>query len=96
MSCSNGEMPVAAAEAGPGVLVEPTSITHDAIAAGRLVPLLTDHVWWEDAAFAIHPCGRPPPLRVRSLVDHPVAHLTPEPQWDACWRQRSRAGDTTR
>ena len=82
VQCNNGDMIAALAEAGLGVAVEPTFVMADAILAGRLVPLFADHAWSNDAVYAVWPQGRALPRRVRALIDHIAAALTPDPPWD--------------
>jgi DNA-binding transcriptional LysR family regulator len=80
--CNNGEFLTRCAEDGLGVAIEPTFIVSSAIAEGRLVPLFSDHVWSDDAAYVVYPEARVLPLRVRALIDHIADRFPSEPSWD--------------
>lgn len=82
MAVNNGDMVCMAAQNGLGVILEPTFITHNAIASGALVPLFTDHKWSDNAAYAVFAPNRNIPKRVRALIDFFAEKLTPEPDWD--------------
>lgn len=82
IACNNGEFLTRCAEEGLGVAIEPTFIVGPAIAGGRLIPLFSDHVWSDDAAFVVYPETRALPLRVRTLIDFLVEHLDAEAPWD--------------
>jgi DNA-binding transcriptional LysR family regulator len=69
MSANNGDVLVAAAVAGAGILLEPGFIVAPAIAAGRLVPLLTDHRFTEYGIYALYPHRKHLSAKVRTMVD---------------------------
>ncbi|HYE00777.1 MAG TPA: LysR family transcriptional regulator [Alphaproteobacteria bacterium] len=80
---NNGDAVLAAGLAGLGVLLQPTFIVGEALAAGRLVALLPG---WRPAELAIHavyPSGRHVPPKLRSLVDFLAARFGERPAWDA-------------
>ncbi len=74
-TATNGEALVAAAEAGLGVVREPDFISRDAIAAGRLEPVLTDVVWSPMSAWIMFPQGRALAPRARDLVERLIERL---------------------
>ncbi|MCX2721821.1 LysR family transcriptional regulator [Roseibium salinum] len=80
--CNNGDLLTKFVQAGLGIGLEPTFLSARSILEGRLVPLFADHVWSDNAAYLVYPEARPLPLRVRKLIDHMAASLTPEPVWD--------------
>jgi len=80
--CNNGSILTNAAAAALGIIIEPTFICSPLILSGVLEPLFPDHIWSDNAAFAIYPAGRAVPRRVRALVDHLATGLSPEPHWD--------------
>lgn len=75
---NNGDLLAAAAEQGAGVVLQPDFIVEDAIACGRLVPLLED---WDAGTLGIHavyPHRRHLSARVRTFIDHLQQHLSVE------------------
>jgi DNA-binding transcriptional LysR family regulator len=82
MRANNGEMLALAAEAGQGLVLEPTFILYRSIRAGRLQPVLTDHAWREVQAYAVYPRTRHLSRRVRALVDFLAERFAGEPYWD--------------
>lgn len=82
LAASSGEFLLAAARCGEGLVLLPTFFVQQDLAAGRLVPVLTDHAWPELAAYAVYPPTRHPSRRVRACIDHLVAGLAGEPYWD--------------
>ncbi len=88
LACNNGDVLSAAAEAGLGVAFEPTFICAEAILEGRLLPLFPDHIWSDNAAYAVFPANRSLPRRVRALIDYVAERLSPDPWWDTQLMQR--------
>ena len=76
----SGDAIVQAAESGLGIAYEPGFLTADAIAAGRLLPLLEDVPTYEAAFYGMYPHRRHLPAKVRLLLDHLVASWS-EPPW---------------
>lgn len=71
----NGDFIALAAEAGLGIVLLPDFISEEAVAAGRLVPVLED---WSAPPIAVHalfPQSRNMPLRLRRFVDFLVEEL---------------------
>lgn len=72
---NNGDVLLAAAEAGLGVVLLPQFIVGDALAAGRLVEVLPD---WRPPPIAVHamyPPNRQLPLRTRRFLDFLIEAL---------------------
>lgn len=68
---ANAPAPLAEfALAGLGVARSPAYVVGEAVAAGRLTPLLTDHATGDAALYALYPPNRHMPMRVRALLDH--------------------------
>jgi DNA-binding transcriptional LysR family regulator len=88
---NNGDMLLAAAEAGLGLCLLPSFIAAPAIERGAVVPVLTDYPLEEAALHAVMPPGRATTARVRALVDFLVKRFGPEPAWDPCWRAQGGA-----
>ena len=71
----NGEALLAAALAGVGVAALPDFLTGPHVAAGTLVPLLTNYPAPEAGMFVVHPSGAFPSRKVRILIDLLVEHF---------------------
>lgn len=87
LASNNGEMLVDAAEAGLGIILQPSFIAYRSIEAGRLVPILTDVAWRDVAAYALYPPGRHLSAKVRAFVDHLGRCFGDPPYWDKCLRK---------
>jgi DNA-binding transcriptional LysR family regulator len=79
---NNGNMLMAAAEAGLGIISQPTFLVYESIRDGSLVPILTDIEWWQLGAYALYPPGRHLSAKVRAFVDHLGASFGDPPYWD--------------
>jgi len=91
MRSNNGDMLLAAAEAGLGLCMLPSFIAAPALEAGKVEPLLLDFPLEEGALHAVMPPGRATTARVRALVDFLASRFGPEPSWDPCWGAAERA-----
>jgi DNA-binding transcriptional LysR family regulator len=72
---NNGDLLVAAASAGLGVICVPRFLSWRAVAEGRLVPILAD---WKSPDMALHllsPPGRSPPRKLRAFSDFLFEHF---------------------
>jgi DNA-binding transcriptional LysR family regulator len=87
---NNGDMLLAAAEAGLGLALLPSFIAARAIERGSVEPILLDYPAEEGALHAVMPPGRAVTARVRALVDFLVQRFGPEPSWDPCWHAQER------
>ena len=90
MRSNNGDMLLAAAVAGLGLVMLPSFIAAEALEAGTVEPLLLDYPLEEGALHAVMPPGRATTARVRALVDFLVQRFGPEPSWDPCWEASGR------
>ena len=79
LRANNGEFLTRAAIAGHGIILHPTFYLDEAIRAGELVPLLTDHAWPQVNAYAVYPPTRHLSRRVRALVDFLAERLADQP-----------------
>ena len=82
MRASSGDFLCGAAAEGMGIVMQPTFIASDLIAAGRLVPLLTDFQWPVTPAYAVYPPTRHLSYRVRELIDFLADRFEGRPPWD--------------
>ncbi|SDY36368.1 DNA-binding transcriptional regulator, LysR family [Collimonas sp. OK242] len=82
LHCNNGDLLLAAAVAGMGVIRQPTFIIGDAIRDGRLVPILTDYHGDALAIHAVYPSRQHLSAKVRTFVDFLVQQFGEVPAWD--------------
>lgn len=83
LNANNGDVLLAAAIAGQGIVYEPTFLVGPEIAAGRLVALALDHEPLElGGIYAAYPSTRRPPAKVRAFIDLLAARLAPVPPWE--------------
>ena len=82
LAANNGDFLCEAALVGQGILLSPTFIVYEELAAGRLVALLPDYEWSNVAAYAVYPRTRHLSVRVRAFVDFLAARFAGEPYWD--------------
>jgi DNA-binding transcriptional LysR family regulator len=78
----NGDVLRDMALAGLGIVLLPSFFLGEDIRAGRLVPLLEEHVPLDASLNAVYPHGRHLSPKVRAFVDHLAAAFGPEPYWD--------------
>ncbi|SFH84373.1 DNA-binding transcriptional regulator, LysR family [Collimonas sp. OK307] len=82
LHCNNGDLLLAAAVGGMGVIREPTFIIGDAIRDGRLVPILTDYHGDALAIHAVYPSRQHLSAKVRTFVDFLAQQFGEVPAWD--------------
>ncbi|PZQ10536.1 MAG: LysR family transcriptional regulator [Ancylobacter novellus] len=75
----NGMSLAAAAAAGLGVAWLPDCVTHDYVASGALVPIMTRYPPPEAAAYVIRPPGLHPARKVRVLTELLIEHFGKPP-----------------
>lgn len=80
----------AAAAGGLGIAWLPDCITHDYVAAGALVPIMTRYPPPPAGAFVVRPPGLHPARKIRVLIDALIDHCARNP---AIWGQE-RTGTT--
>jgi DNA-binding transcriptional LysR family regulator len=82
LRANNAEVTLAALLAGAGLALSPDFIVGPALAAGRLVPLLTDYENPFGAIYAVWPHNRNLAAKVRAVVDFLVERFAVEPIWE--------------
>lgn len=82
MRANNGDVLIAAAVAGLGIVASPTFIAHRALQEGSLVPLLPSHRLPGTTAYLVYPSRRFLPQRIRTLVEFLRARFGDRPYWD--------------
>ena len=79
---NNGDFLRDMAMAGHGITVTPTFIAWEAIAAGHLVPILTEYCPRQLEAYAVYPPTRYLSRRSRVFIDFLVERFGENPYWD--------------
>jgi DNA-binding transcriptional LysR family regulator len=79
LAASIGEFLMRAGIAGGGLVQLPSFYVHEALRTGQLLPLLTDHVRPELAAYAVYPPTRHLSSRVRAFIDFLADRLAGQP-----------------
>ncbi len=82
LRANNGDFLRQAAEAGQGIVLQPTFITYRSLAEGRLVPILTECEWPGVPAYAVYPQTRHLSRRVRAFVDFLAERFAGVPYWE--------------
>ena len=82
MVANNGDFLKDMAVAGHGIVSSPTFISWQAIAAGDLVPVLTDYKLPQTNAYAVYPQTRYLSRRTRILIDFLVERFGNTPYWE--------------
>lgn len=75
----NGTALIAAARAGLGIAWLPDGLTHDHVASGALVPVMTRYPPPPAGAYVIRPPGQHPARKVRVLTEMLIEHCEPVP-----------------
>ncbi len=79
---NNGDLSMAAALAGLGVVVLPCFLCGSHLAAGRLEPVLCDWMTPPSGIHAVYPHARYLSAKVRAFVDFLVERFGPQPDWE--------------
>ncbi len=82
LTVNNGDVLREAAIAGLGLVVLPTFLVGDAVAAGTLRILLPEYEFFDPAIHAIWPPNRQLSTKVRALVDFLTERFGGTPYWD--------------
>ncbi|WP_088559527.1 LysR family transcriptional regulator [Arboricoccus pini] len=83
MTANNGDMLLAAAIAGEGIVMQPTFLAGDALRAGDVVRVLKDYSPGTFNLYAVWPANRLLPAKVRLFVDYLGRQIGDPPAWDA-------------
>jgi DNA-binding transcriptional LysR family regulator len=75
----NGAALVAAATAGLGIAYLPDCLTHEHVASGTLVPVMTRHPPPPAGAYVIRPPGQHPARKIRVLTELLIEYCEPAP-----------------
>ena len=82
LQANNGDVLVAAAIAGQGIVYQPEFLVNREIEEGRLIKLKLDQPVIEfDGIFAVYPADRRPPAKVRATIDFLADRFSPMPPW---------------
>ena len=77
----NGVALVAAAVAGLGVAYLPDCLTHDSLAAGALVPIMTNYPPPPAGAYLVRPPGQHPARKIRVLTELLIEYFGSSPHF---------------
>lgn len=83
MRANNGNVLRDAAIAGQGVIMQPSFLVHEAVAAGKLVPLLCDYDWPGVGIHTVYPETRHLSARARAFIEFARRRFGPKPYWEA-------------
>ncbi|MDX2307490.1 MAG: LysR family transcriptional regulator [Hyphomicrobium sp.] len=71
LKANNGDVLVAAAIAGQGIIYQPLFLVRRALAEGRLLEITLDHPPIAmEGVYAVYPSDRQPPAKVRAAIDY--------------------------
>jgi DNA-binding transcriptional LysR family regulator len=87
LRANNGDLSLAAALAGLGVVALPCFLCGADLAAGRLEPVLCDWMPPPGGIHAVYPHGRHLSAKVRAFIDFLVERFGPEPAWEVARRE---------
>jgi DNA-binding transcriptional LysR family regulator len=90
ISANNGDVLLAAAIAGAGIVTLPSFIVGDALACGLLVPILTQYTIPPLTIQAVYPHARYLTTKVRVFIDYLVERFRDIPPWDQ-WNNANHA-----
>ena len=82
MTANNGDFLLQMACAGHGIVVLPTFIAWQALAAGELVQVLENCTIPSLDAYVVYPQNRFLPQRSRALIEFMAKRFGDEPYWD--------------
>jgi len=78
---NNGDLLLATAVSGCGIIRQPDFIVHEALARGELIEILPDLAKPEIGIHAVYPPAAVIPLRLRVFIDYLVEAFSGEPPW---------------
>lgn len=88
----SGTALVTAAVAGLGIAWLPDCLTHDAIASGALVPVMTRYPPPPAGAYVVRPPGQHPARKIQVLTEILIEHFEQAPPpWDRDYKPQPRA-----
>ena len=77
----NGTALVAAATAGLGIAYLPDCLTHEYLASGALVPIMTRHPPPPAGAYVVRPPGQHPARKIRVLTEILIEYFEESPHF---------------
>ena len=82
LSANNGDVLLAAAVAGTGLVLVPTFMVEQQLRSGALLPVLASYAESDFGIFAVYPHRRHVSAKVRAFVDYFAERFGPAPYWD--------------
>jgi len=81
VEANNAEVILELTRAGQGIALLPTWLVGECLRRGHLTQVLKRHAAADSQIYAVYPPGRHLSPKVRSFVDHMVAHFKADPLW---------------
>ena len=82
ITTNNSNLITSMAITGHGIINTPTFVSWEAIASGKLTPILQDYTFKDVFVYAVYPNTRYVSQRVRLLIDFLVERFGDNPYWD--------------
>ena len=82
LSANNGDVLLAAAVAGTGLVLVPTFMVEQQLRSGALLPVLASYAESDFGIYAVYPHRRHVSAKVRAFVDYFAERFGPAPYWD--------------
>ena len=82
LSANNGDVLLAAAVAGTGLVLVPTFMVEQQLRSGALRPVLAPYAESDFGIYAVYPHRRHVSAKVRAFVDYFAERFGPAPYWD--------------
>ena len=82
LSANNGDVLLAAAVAGTGLVLVPTFMVEQQLRSGALLPVLASYAESDFGIYAVYPHRRHVSAKVRAFVDYFAERFGPVPYWD--------------
>jgi len=82
LSANNGDVLLAAAVAGTGLVLVPTFMVEQQLRSGALRPVLASYAESDFGIYAVYPHRRHVSAKVRAFVDYFAERFGPAPYWD--------------
>ena len=82
LSANNGDVLLAAAVAGTGLVLVPTFMAEQQLRSGTLRPVLVSYAESDFGIYAVYPHRRHVSAKVRAFVDYFAERFGPAPYWD--------------
>lgn len=93
LNANNGDVLLAAAAAGTGLVLVPTFMVEQQLRSGALRPILASYAESDFGIYAVYPHRRHVSAKVRAFVDYFAERFGPAPYWDEALRKAREPDD---